>query len=303
MSPTSTSRRSRATSTGATALLVPLEERTETIEGRRRGRRRAAHPLHRATGPSSRASRPTSMRSPRTLTPATDGVVAAAGRAAGGRVRRQPGVDGAGAGHGGGIHLRAEPRSGLRRLPGGRRTVRRARAEPRLRGRRRQHRLPDARQAPDPRRGRRLDAAAGVGLGLRMAGLHPVRRAAGLAQPRRGLHRHGQQRRSSPTRLPLLPHAGLGLRLARRAHRRPPPAQVARWASSPPHDMRDIQADNEFAMGKRLAAAYSGRRDRTAWPGCRARPAALVGRAEQRRLGCRRVRERAVGRARRPTSS
>ena len=48
-------------------------------------------------------------------------------------------------------------------------------------------------------------------------------------------------------------------------------------------DMRDIQADNDFAMGKRLAAAYMDIVDRTPGTRCRARPAAVVGCAERRR--------------------
>ena len=49
------------------------------------------------------------------------------------------------AGHHAAGRLRPEPRAGLERLPGGRVAVRRARPEPHLRRRRRQHRLPGAR--------------------------------------------------------------------------------------------------------------------------------------------------------------
>ncbi len=50
------------------------------------------------------------------------------------------------------------------------------------------------RSPADPGRRRRLDAAAGLGFGVRVAGLHPVRRAAHRVQPGGGLHRDGEQR-------------------------------------------------------------------------------------------------------------
>ncbi len=59
---------------------------------------------------------------------------------------------------------------------------------------------------------------------VRLAGLHPVRRAPGLVQPRRGLHRHGEQR-DRRRGLHVRPHGRLGLRLARRTHRRADPAR------------------------------------------------------------------------------
>ena len=108
--------------------------------------------------------------------------------------------------------------------------------------------------------------------------------------------------RSSASDYPLLPHAGLGLRLACRAHRRPAPAQVARRAA---HRRRHARHPGRQRVrhGQAPGRGLRGRRDRTARPGCRARPAAVVGCAEQRRLGCRRLRQRAVGRARDQTSS
>ena len=70
-------------------------------------------------------------------------------RPARGRLRRLAAVDGADAGHHPAGGLRDEPRAGLERLPRGRLALRRAGAEPHLRRRRRQHRLPGAR-APSP---------------------------------------------------------------------------------------------------------------------------------------------------------
>ena len=281
--------------------LVPLEERTETIRGRGRGRRRAAHPLHgQRTHPLGRQRRLRCDRRP-IPSPALTGVAAAARIGPRGRVRRQPEVDGAAAGHGGGIHLRAEPRAVLRGLPRGSRAVRRAGAEPRLCRRRRQHRLPDARQAPDPRGGRRLDAAAGLGFDLRVAGLHPLRRAAVLAQSRRRLHRHRQQRRRQ-RRLSLPPHPRLGLRMACRAHRRPPAAEVRDGQA---HGRRHARHPGRQRVrdGQGAGSGLYGRLHRPPRTGCRSRPAALVGRAEHRRIRCRGLRERAVGPARARISS
>ena len=73
--------------------------------------------------------------------------------------------------------------------------VRRARAEPHLRRRRRQHRLPDARQAADPRRGRRLAAAARLGLRVRLDRASSRSTSCPSSyNPADGLHRHREQR-------------------------------------------------------------------------------------------------------------
>ena len=63
-------------------------------------------------------------------------------------------------------------------------------------------------------------------------------------------------------------------------------------------DMRDIQADDQFWMGLRLAAAYNGRETGDAEVDAALELLRHVGRAEHGRFRRRRVRQRAVGRAR-----
>ena len=279
--------------------LVPLEERTETIEVAGGD---DVELVIRSTGPRADRLGPhatTSPRSPTTPTRALTGVVAEPAAPPEGEyavslqwTALEPGTTAASIFA---LNL-AQDFDDFRAAAA---AVRRARAEPRLRRRRRQHRLPDARQAPDPRRGRRLDAAAGLGLGLRLAGLHPLRGSCRSRSTPPRATSSPPTTRSSATRLPLPPHARLGLRLARRAHRRPPRSARSAIGKLTADDMRDIQADNEFSMGKRLAAAYSD----VSRPDARGPDAALdllrvVGRAERRRLGCRGLRQRAVGRAR-----
>ena len=111
------------------------------------------------------------------------------------RLRGLAPVDRVDARHHAAGRLRREPRAGLERLPRGCVAVRRARAEPHLRRRRRQHRLPGARIDPRARLRRRHGAAAGLDERQRLDGHGPVRGAAVDAQPRARLHRHGQQRR------------------------------------------------------------------------------------------------------------
>ena len=166
-------------------------------------------------------------------------------------------------------------------LPGGSRAVRRAGAEPHLCRRRRQHRLPDARQAPDPRRGRRLDAAAGLGFDLRLAGLHPLRGAAVLLNPADGYIVTANNAIVSEDYPYLLTRDwDYGWRAAR--VRRPPRSARSAMGKLTADDMRDIQADNEFCDGQASWPRRIRRRlDRPPGTGCRARPAALVGRAER----------------------
>ena len=208
-------------------------------------------------------------------------------------------MDRAAAGHDRGSHLRAERRAGLRRLPRRRAAVRRAGAEPALRRRRRQHRLSDARAccrsaAPatarcrSPDGTRRTTGRASSRSRSCPSSLQPAPRA--TSSP--------PTTRSSATDYPLLPHARLGLRLARRAHRRSARSARSRWDRSPPTTCATSRPTTSSAMGKRLAAAYMDVSTGDAGAGCRARPAAGVGCAERRGLGCRRLRERAVGRAR-----
>ena len=92
--------------------------------------------------------------------------------------------------------LRAEPRPGLERLPRGRLALRRAGAEPHLRRRRRQHRLPGAGHRPGARHRRRHRAAPRLDE-RRTAGRAPCRSTScpSMLNPERGLHRHGQQPR------------------------------------------------------------------------------------------------------------
>ena len=72
--------------------------------------------------------------------------------------------------------------------------------------------------------------------------------------PPEGLDRHRQQR-DRRCGVSALPDTRLGLRLAGRAHHRP---AAARRGAGTSHvdDMRDIQADDEFWMGRRLVAVY-----------------------------------------------
>ena len=157
--------------------LVPLDERTETIEVA------GGDPVEltiRSTvhGPIISGLTPDFTAIADDPYTGTDGIVVDARRPAHRRVRGEPAVDRPAAGDDGIRSLRDERRAGLHRLPRGRRALRRAGAEPRVRRRRGQHRLPDARPAADPRRRRRLAAAAGVGFRLRLDRVHPVRGAA-----------------------------------------------------------------------------------------------------------------------------
>ena len=99
-------------------------------------------------------------------------------------------------------------------------------------------------------------------------------------------------------RLPVLPHARLGLRLARRPHRRPARAQ-GREGPLTADDMRDIQADNEFCDGQAAGVGATW----TSSTGRQGPDAALDllrswDAQNTADSGCRRLRERAVGRAR-----
>ena len=106
----------------------------------------------------------------------------------------------------------------LHRLPSRRGAVRGAGAEHGLRRRRRQHRLPVARQDPDPHRGRRPLSGTGLGLGVRLEVLHPVRPAAVRAEPAGRLHRHRQSGGHRPGDLPAVPDRRLVVRLSQPAH-------------------------------------------------------------------------------------
>ena len=88
-----------------------------------------------------------------------DGRSVAVGR----RLRPEPAVDRAERGHDGAGDLLAQPGRGLLRLPARSLAVRRAGAEPHLCGHGREHRLPGTGPAADPRRGRRMAAAARAG--------------------------------------------------------------------------------------------------------------------------------------------
>ena len=175
----------------------------------------------RPAGRSSPTSATTSPRSPRS-TPRR--------RRARGRLRGLPAVDRADAGHHAAGGLRPEPRTGLERLPRCRLALRRARAEPHLRRRRRQHRLPGP--GTDPR------ARPGDGT-LPLPGWTspngwraPSRsRSCRRCSTPRAAHRHGQQRGERRR-----PHAdaGLGPRLPRRGIERLLGERIASGESSRP---------------------------------------------------------------------
>ena len=282
-------------STGATAQLVPLEERTETIKVAGGDDVELAS-ARRCTARSSRGSPTTSPRSPTIRTPARTAAVIAPGGAPEGEYA---------------VSLRwtaLEPGTTARAIF----ALNIAQDFDDFRDaaalfdvpaqnliyadRRRQHRLPDARTTADPRRGRRVAAAAGLGLGVRLAGLHPVRRAAHVVQPARGLHRHGEQRHRVRG-LPVFAHARLGLRLARGAHRG---SDRAQGGDGPAHRRRHARHPGRQRVrdGQAPRGGLHRHLDGSPRAGCRPRAAAFMGRAERRRLGCRCLRERAVGRTR-----
>ena len=142
------------------------------------------------------------------------------GRAAAGeRVRRRPGVDGAHAAADGRRDLRVQRGLELDGVPRGGLEVRRTQPEPRVRRHRRQHRLPGTRRHPHPQGQpqRRLPGGR-VAAGERLdRPLRAVRPAAERAQPARGLPRHGQPGRHR-TGLPVLPQRLPGPRLPQPAH-------------------------------------------------------------------------------------
>ena len=112
---------------------------------------------------------------------------------------------------------------GLEGLPGRGKTLHGAVAEPRLRRRRGQHRLPGAGRHPHPQSRRRPLAGARLGRQARVEGLRALRRAPEGTEPAPGLHRHGEQ---PGRRRPVPAHVGRRRRprVPRRAD--PGPAHV-----------------------------------------------------------------------------
>ena len=250
-SPTCTSRRSQGDSVLARRRARAARRAHRDHQGRRR--RRCASSTIRSTVQRSDplgAHAMTSRRSPPTRTPApTASVTSPAGAPEGDYAVSLKWTRSA-AGHDGGSHLRAERGAGLRRLPGRGAAVRRAGAEPAS--------TPTSTATSAIRRPASCRSAAPA--------TGRCRSPAGI---RRTTGRDSSRSTSCPTSFnphegyivtannaivdesyPVLPHARLGLRLARGAHRRSARSARSAMGQLTADDMRDIQADNEFCDGQ-----------------------------------------------------
>ena len=259
-SPTSTSRRSRATRYWRDGALVPARRAHRDDRGRRRRRRRARASAPPCTARSSRASPTTSPRSPRTRTPAPAGVVAAPADAPEGEYAVSLRWTALRAGHDRGIAIFAlnlaqdfddfRAAAALFDVPA--QNLVYADVDGNI-GYQTPGKLP-IRGAGDgsmPQPG--WDSA------YDWQGFIPFDELPVVVQPRRGLHRHREQRDRRPTTTRTSSRATGTTAGAPRASSTCSSAQSANGKLTA-DDMRDIQADNEFCDGQ--APGRGVRRDR-----------------------------------------